>query len=97
MANELTLTVGTGAVSQPIKGTPLKIRTAIRRFVIGSGYSVSGLTEEQIGRRALWLLLRYALEISQSVQSQELLEVQESQISITAGVDNDLLDPLVND
>lgn len=94
MPNQLTLEVGAGSVSIPLKGTAAQIRAAVRRYVVNSGLSVTGKTEAEIGRMALQLVAEHVKERSSQQHAAELLEVQKSTIAAQVAVDNDLVDPL---
>lgn len=58
MANEISITVGTGTITVPFKGTSAQIRAAMRRFAESQGLDTTGMADAQIGEAALRWFLR---------------------------------------
>ncbi len=90
MANELSLTIGTGTIAAPIKGTAPQIRAAIKRFAVHRGITTEGRTDAQIATDVLTLLLKIVKDDSLERHRIDLLQAQQEAMTAVLNAENDL-------
>lgn len=79
-------------IAVPLKGTEEQVEAAIRRFVAYNVPTAASMTDAQIGRAALTLMVQRALEESRAKHMGELLAARRGEIAAQVAAENDLID-----
>lgn len=87
---ELSLTIGAGTISVPIKGTAVQIRAAVKRYALQRGIATEGRTDADIGTDVLRALLKIVKDGSLDRHRIELLQAQQDAMNSTLETENDL-------
>lgn len=92
MPNRIMIEVGAETIEVPIKGTAVQIRARLRRLVIQRGRDIAGLTPAQIGRLALYFMMKWGTDQSMDRHRAEKLSETSAAIEAEISADNDAVD-----